>query len=138
MQNVVQARMNANKLKLNSAKTFVMLICTRQRVHAQRVKLVVDDRLIEQVSTAKYLGVKIDSHLSWEQHVDFIVSKACSKLPVFAIRQIMPLPQNVMETPYKSLVQPLLDYTVMWLGPQELSNWLTNSKEFKSLQQELY
>ena len=71
--------MNANKLKLNSAKTFVMLTCTRQRVRAQRVKLVVDDRLIEQVSTAKYLGVKIDSHLSWEQHIDFIVSKACYK-----------------------------------------------------------
>ena len=111
--NAVQAWMNANKLKLNLAKTFVMLIGTRQRVCAQRVKLVVDDRLIEQVSTTKYLGVKIDSYLSWEQHIDFIVSKARSKL--FAIRRMMPLPKNVMETLYKSLVQPLLDYCdVAW------------------------
>ena len=64
--NAVQAWMNANKLKLNTAKTFLMLIGTRQRVRADRVNLTVDDRLIEQVSTTKYLGVKIDSHLSWE------------------------------------------------------------------------
>ena len=81
--NAVQVWMNANKLKLNLVKTFVMLIGTRQRVRAQRVKLVVDDKLIEQVSTTKYLGVKINSHLSWEQHIDFIVSKAHSK--IFAI-----------------------------------------------------
>jgi len=57
-----------------------MLIGTRQRVCAQRVFLIVDDRLIQQPSTTKYLGVKIDSHLSWEQHIDFIVCKARSKL----------------------------------------------------------
>ena len=111
--------MNDNKLKLNSAKTFLMLIGTRQRVRAQRVNLIVDDRLIEQVSTTKYIRVKIDSQLSGELHIDFIVSKACNKL--LAIRQIMPLPKNVMQTLYKSLVRPLLD-TVMWLGPQELKN----------------
>ena len=66
------------------------------------IKLVVDDRLIEQVSTTKYLGVTMDSHLSWEQHIDVIVSKAHSKL--FAIRWIMPLPKNG-----NTLVQPLLD-----------------------------
>ena len=67
--NAVQAWMNANKLKLNLAKTFV----------------------------------KIDSHLSWEQHIDFIVSKAHGKL--FAIRQTMPLPKNVTKMLYKSLSQ---------------------------------
>jgi len=66
---------------------------------------------------------------------DFIVSKARSKL--FATRRIMSLPKNVTETLYKSLVQPLLDYCD-GLGPQELENWLTNSREFKSLQQESY
>ena len=90
-----------------------MLIGTRQTVCAQRVNLIVDDRLIEQLSTTKYLGVKIDSHLFWEQHIGFIVSKAHSKL--FAIRRIMSLPKNVTETLYKSLVQPLLDYCdVAW------------------------
>ena len=90
-----------------------MLIGTRQRLCGQRINLVVDDRSIEQVSTTKYLGVKIDSHLLWEQHIDFIVSKARSK--VFAIREMMPLPWHVTQTLYKSLVQPLLDYCdVAW------------------------
>ena len=51
---------NANKLKLNSAKAFLMGsgIGTRQQsVCAQRANLIVDDR--EQVSTTKYLVVKI-------------------------------------------------------------------------------
>ena len=90
-----------------------MLIGTRQRLCGQRINLVVDDRSIEQVSTTKYLGVKIDSHLLWEQHIDFIVSKARSE--VFAIREMMPLPWHVTQTLYKSLVQPLLDYCdVAW------------------------
>ena len=42
--NAVQAWINGNKLKLNSGKTFLMLIGTRQRVYAQRVNLIVDDR----------------------------------------------------------------------------------------------
>ena len=104
--NAVHVWMNANRLKLNTAKTFAMLIGTRQRLYAQRINLVVDDRSIEQVSTTKYLGVKTDSHLSWEQHNDFIVSKARSKF--FAIRRMMPLTQHVTQTLYKSLVQPLL------------------------------
>ena len=117
--NAVQAWMNANKLKLNLGKKFVMLIGTRQSVHAQRVKLVVGDRLIEQVFTTKYLGVKIDNHLSLEQHIDFLVSiKAHSKL--FAIRQMMPLPKNVTETLYRSLVQPLLDYCDVAWSPATL------------------
>ena len=104
--NAVHVWMNDNRLKLNTAKSFAMLIGTRQRLCAQKVNLVLDDRSIELVSTTKYLGVKIDSHLSWEQHIDFIVSKARSKL--FAIRRMMPLPQHVTQTLY--LVQPLLDY----------------------------
>ena len=94
--------MKGNKLKLNSAKTFLVLIGTRQRLRAQRVNLIVDDRLIEQFSSTKYLGVKIDSHLSWEQHIDFIVSKACSKL--FGYQTVNVTPQKLTETLYKSLV----------------------------------
>ena len=80
-------------------------------MHAQRVKFVVDDRSIEQVSTTKYLRVKVDSHLCWEQHINFIVSKACNKL--FVIQT--PLPKNMTVTLHKFLVQPLLDYCdVAW------------------------
>ena len=79
----MQKWINANKLKFTETY-FVMLIGTKQRLHALMDKLLVDDRLIERASDTKYLGVKIDSHLSWKQHIDFVVSKACSKL--YAIR----------------------------------------------------
>ena len=82
-------------------KTFVLLISTNQRVHAQRAKLIADDRLIEQVSTTKYLGVKIDSRLSWKQHTDSCLKPVTNY--VFAIRRMTPLSQNVTETLYKSL-----------------------------------
>ena len=39
--------MNPNKLKVNPAKRFVMLIGTRQSFHVQRMKVVVDKRLSE-------------------------------------------------------------------------------------------
>ena len=53
--------MNPNKLRLNSAKTSVMLIGTRQRVCGQRIDVVVNNHIPKVLST-KYLGVMIDSH----------------------------------------------------------------------------
>ena len=46
------------------------------------LKLTVGDRPIERVSSTKYLGVILDKHLNFEEHVSFVHKKASKKLGI--------------------------------------------------------
>ena len=60
-------------LNLNTAKTELLLICSRQRLannagHSLNIHLV--DQVINRVCHTKSLGIHIDQYLSWSKHVN--------------------------------------------------------------------
>lgn len=55
------------------------------------ISLHVNGRPIEHVESVKYLGVTIDRHLKWTEHLDSIITK-------FVMIQIQPLPQHINNT----------------------------------------
>ena len=65
---------------------------------------------IERVSQAKVLGVTIPSDLSWNAHVDEIISKARKKL--YMIYQLKPagINQNELIRIYMSVIRPVVEY----------------------------
>ena len=67
------------------------------------------DQQLQQVSSAKYLGVTIDSHLTWKDHINDICSKANSA-KAFLQRNIYQCPKAIKSNCYKSLVRPILEY----------------------------
>ena len=63
----------SNKLSLNVAKTEFMVIGSNQRLHSfsdDQINIEIDAKLITKVKEAKSLGVIIDEHLSWSNHID--------------------------------------------------------------------
>ena len=70
----------ANKLTLNTSKTEVMLIGSRQRLSTfhNPLSLIVDGAPISQVSSTKSLDVHIDQNLSWNVHVEKLCKKIAS------------------------------------------------------------
>ena len=63
----------SNKLSLNVARTEFMVIGSNQRLHScsdDQIKVEVNAKLITKVKEAKSLGVIIDEHLSWSNHID--------------------------------------------------------------------
>ena len=69
---------------------------------------------MESVSCAKYLGVDISSSLSWNSHINRIVSSANRTLN-FVRRNIKTKIPKVRETAYNSLVRPQLEYaSAVW------------------------
>ena len=67
------------------------------------------DQQLQQLSSAKYLGVTIDSHLTWKDHINDICSKDNSA-KAFLQRNIYQCPKAIKSSCYKSLVRPILEY----------------------------
>ena len=59
--------------------------------------------------TARYLGVTLDSKLSWDQHISSMTSKANFTLS-FLERNLKRCPRHVKEQCFNTLVRPILDY----------------------------
>ena len=62
-----------NKMKMHPSKTKYSIISTRQKIAnsaEQSLDLSVDDMQLTKVESERVLGVYIDSHLTWNEHID--------------------------------------------------------------------
>ena len=66
---------------------------------------------LEQVQSAKYLGITISDDLDWGQHISEISSKATKTLG-FLRRNLAFALRHTKEVAYKTLVRPKLEYAV--------------------------
>ena len=84
-----------------------MLIASRQKLSqfTESPSLTINENAIEEVTSAKSLGVYVDQN-SWECHIENISKKIAG-----AIKRIRHLtPFNVLIKVYNNLVQPHFDY----------------------------
>ena len=104
--------LRANKLSLNTTKTEVMLICSRQRLAAQaRKELSVETENIgiKQVVKAESLGVIIDTTLSWDEQITKMTKKISSCLGVIK-RARKFITEDCAIQLYNALIAPHFDY----------------------------
>ena len=64
---------------------------------------------LEQVQSAKYLGLTITDDLDWGQHISEISAKA-TKTMGFLRHNLAFAPRHTKEVAYKTLVRPQLEY----------------------------
>ena len=94
-----------NDMRINARKTKEMI------THVASIpRIVLDDNDIERVTQAKVLGVTLSSDLSWNAHVDTIVSKTRKR--VFTIYQLKRagIRQCDLLRVYVSVIRPVLEY----------------------------
>ena len=82
---------------------------------------------LEEVKSAKYLGVELTSHLNWSSHVSNTTAKA-NKTSAFVYRNLKGCPTPVQTHCYKSLVRPVMEYASPVWDPHQgyLSDMLEN------------
>ena len=99
-----------NKLSLNLSKTKCMFIGTAQRLSNIAIPPVVcKGEIIESVTKFKYLGIIIDRHLKFDEHVKYLKGKIYAKMKTLSrVRQF--ISQGMSLDMYKSLVIPHLDF----------------------------
>ena len=101
----VQVWLQANRLQLNISKSVLMLIGSRQKLQSHKVSISIGGKHLMQVASTKYLGVVIDQHLTWQNH---ILKSVRSK--VYGLCCLKPLPTSVLVTLYCGYILPICDY----------------------------
>ena len=64
---------------------------------------------LERVTVYKYLGVKLNSHLSFKEHVCYVKQKSFSKIKLLG-RLKWVLDRDTLLSLYKTLILPIIDY----------------------------
>ena len=101
--------LKANKLCLNVKKTHYMFFSPPRKCVNSSTKLIIEGEIINQVSETKFLGVIVDSKLSWTNHINYI-SKKISKGIGILNKARKYLPRSCLTTLYYSFVYPYLNY----------------------------
>ena len=79
------------------------------------IKLILENKNLEQVRVYKYLGVMLDEHLSWATHTDYTAKKISQKIG-FLRRSVKPcVPNTTFKLLSSAMVLPSFDYCdVAW------------------------
>jgi len=86
-----------------------------------KTQIMASNSVITNINITKFLGLTIDSTLSWTEHnveLTFKLNKAC-----YAIRAIKPfMTLNVLRTIYFSYFHSVMSYGIIFWGNSHLSN----------------
>ena len=68
--------MKLNKLSLNTKKTHLILFHSRQnKLNKDNISIKINNKRLKLVDHIKYLGMYLDKHLSWDEHIKQLSSK---------------------------------------------------------------
>ena len=100
-----------NKLTLNVKKTKIMIFASRSRVKkANKVKILINNKPVQIVPTFKYLGLLLDSTLSYNSHIASLIRLISHKMSLLAKLKKY-LNKNVALLIYKTMLLPYFDYS---------------------------
>ena len=102
-----------NKLSLNIKKTNCMLFSNRSKEIPHDV--VIDDIVIKQTDCFKFLGLFIDSSMSWKYHVDYLCKKLARNIGVINRIKCF-FPSSVLASLYNTLVVSYINYGILVWG----------------------
>ena len=101
-------------LKIDSDKSEVMFVGSKAQLKSLNVDdstLKYKDRPLELVENAKYLGVPINSDISWDFHVQRLCQNMYYHLSL--LRQLRRIfPKHLLLQVYRSYIQPWFDYGI--------------------------
>jgi len=114
-----------NKIQFNEEKSKVMLLTRRKRDEQKTVVVYLNDKIVPQVLTFKYLGIIMDYKLTFRDHINYVTEK-CTRL-VFALGKSAKinwgLGHKALKTMYVGGILPLLLYGApVWIRQWKKKN----------------
>ena len=103
-----------NSLSLNFDKTYFLQFSTKSNYEIN-IKITCDNKLIKETKNTNFLGLDIDSSLTWKTHIDQVIiklSRTC--YAVSYVRHFMT--QDTLRTIYFSYFYSILSYGIIFWG----------------------
>lgn len=122
----IKSWLDSNLLSLNLTKTYLVpFMCQRNRLPVINEILFHDynckfssckcTNKIEIKNAVKYLGLYIDSCLSWKTHIDYVTEKLRKTVHIFTnLRYCMKF--STLKMIYSGVVQSILNYGILFYG----------------------
>ena len=111
----------ANKLSLNIDKSCFVIFHTTQKKKTMDIKLLVNNKPIKEKKSIRYLGIIIDSHLTWKSHISFIGKKIRRNIGIISkLRHFVN--NKILINLYYALIYPFLTYGIVIWGNTYFSN----------------
>ena len=108
------------QVAFNASKCFLLRV-TRSRNNVVNYTYTMMGQPITSVTQHKYLGVELDSKLTWNEHISAITGKANSSRG-FLRRNLNNCPEQIKTQSYYSLVRPYLKYACSVWDPNTQKN----------------
>ena len=99
--------LSANKLSTNTSKTKIVLFKGKNKSQNQQISLRINNYIIKQVSSVRFLGLIIDEGLTWKEHIDSVSKNIIKSSGLIAKRHAN---KNSLKLIYYALVYPYLTY----------------------------
>lgn len=108
-------------LLLNSSKTKFINFSTQQARLKLKPLVIIDDQILEQTSTTKFLGLIIDEHLTWDAHINHVLKKISNG--IFALYRMSKISSTqTLRTIYFSLIQSHIQFGIGIYGATTKAN----------------
>lgn len=118
---LLYAWLQSNLLTINTSKTNFMIFTAKNKKIGQYPSLTINHEIINKVDKEKYLGLILDSKLTWKPHIDKIRSRLAS-LAGLLRNMSRCLPKRVRYTIYNSMVKSHIDYLIEIWGTAAKTN----------------
>ena len=102
-----------NKLSLKTTKSKFMVFRTRKKIKIPVIKI--NQKELEYVETFNFLGVNLDTNISWKSHLSKVSNKIVRIIGIMNKLKFI-LPQNILFYIYNSLIMPHINYCILLWG----------------------
>ena len=111
----------ANKLSLNVDKSNLVIFSLNKSPHQHDIKIHINNELLEPKDYAKYLGLSIDSKLTWRNHIDNVNNKLVKGVGILSKLRYY-VNEKTLITLYNAFIQPHINYGICAWGSAAKSN----------------
>ena len=115
--------LNINKLSLNIRKTHYIVFTHKKQINLNN-NILINNQIVSRVESTKFLGVIIDSALTWKDHINYIKTKIAKGIGIICKGRKY-FNTSTLLTLYYSFIYPYLTYCVEVWG--NTSNCYLNS-----------
>jgi hypothetical protein len=115
--------LRANRLSLNVDKTHIMIFGKKNITSHPPIDIKIDGKTLTVLEKTKFLGIILDSGLTWKDHVNYLTKKLSKSIGVLSIAR-KALSQKTLLQLYHAFISPYLNCCILiWGNAPASSLW---------------